>query len=327
MTELKVEKKRRFPVLWTILAIVAIGVIVWIVVDDNDALFQDDTAMNEEVQDYNVESGYAEAEDWNGNDMDPWAGDTVWDDNEVWGDDSDVADDEYTLDEDENTFGGDYSGAVGTDVEAPGRTDRPEIDSNDPNTLNRSRTETEFQTANVDNFISFADDLETSELNRRTAHEGLSKLTMALSAVTAGDMESSKKMNKDTSKMMQDKKTAMRGDTSRMDRSTASGSSLQSDLRRLRQQADQLKDNRMSGMQASVLRSSFMEAATILQEVQTKHYPDLQQDATEVMDAAQEINAEDMASNQRSEIKEFFDEASDVLEKVKEQETTASNRY
>lgn len=342
MTELKVEKKRRFPVVWTILAIIAIAVIVWIVVDNDNSIYEDDLATTEDAESYDVESGYAEAEDWNGNDIDPWAGDSVWNDNETWGDnsdvnsnetwgdDSDVPEDEYTLEEqDDNTFGPDYSGALGTDVTDP--------DENQ-------------QSEKVDDFVSFAENLDVDNLNRRTAHEGLSKLTMALSALTDRDMdtenkdevyhgsarmqgqtgnmqnnESAMRNESDMRDKMQDKNMNM--DTSDMHHNMMSGEGLNTDIRRLRQQVEQLKDERMSGMQASIIRSAFMEAATVFKELQAKHYPDLQQEASEVMDAAQDINAQDMASNQRIEIKQFFDEAADAIEKVRDEDASASSDY
>ncbi|HKJ78264.1 MAG TPA: hypothetical protein VKA10_01965 [Prolixibacteraceae bacterium] len=298
MAELKIEKRRRFPVFWTVLAILAIAVIAWIIVDDNDVFESEEMAMTEEDRTYDVESGYAENDRWNGNVIDPWAGDTVWDEEETWGDESDVAEDQYSNEEDDNTFGGDYSGAIGTDVAAP---------------------DTALNSKRIRDFISFTENLDNSDLNRRQAHEGLSKLAAALTALTTSDMQS---MNgsKDTSKTMRDDTTAV--NQSGTNKSTTG---LDYQARRLRQQIDQLKDNRMAGMQASVIRSSFMEAATIFQELQYKHYPELQKEASEVMDAAQDINAQETASSQSMQIKRFFDEAADALEKATEQETTAQS--
>ncbi len=272
MSELKIEKKKRFPVIWLILGIIVIAVIVWIIVDNNDntteVMGENETEMNEPIDNDN---DYAESEDWNGNqvwgdDSDVLESDSGLNNNDtkVWGDDSDVGETDRSIrkEDDSNTFGGDYSGALGTDVNAP----------NDVMRSNR-----------IQNFISFAEQTDASNLNRRKTHEGITKLAMALSAVTTD----------------------------------STGTSMQQELSRLKQQADQLKDNRLSNQQASIIKSSFMDAATIIQ-TQSRNYGGMDNEASQVMEAARDINAQDMASNQKDAINSFFDQAADALKKMKE---------
>ncbi len=271
MSELKIEKKKRFPVIWMILGIIAIAVIVWIIVDDNDnntdVMGENETELNEP---YENENGFAESEEWNGNEV--WGDDSDVpesdsglnnNDTEVWGDDSDAGETRRDIrqEDDSNTFGGDYSGALGTDANAP----------DDVMRSNR-----------IQNFISFAEQTNESNLNRRRTHEGINKLAMALSAVTTD----------------------------------STGTSMQQELNRLKQQADQLKDNRLSNQQASIIKSSFMDAANIIQ-MQSRNYDGMDNEASQVMEAARRINEQDMASNQKAAIQSFFTEAADALEKMK----------
>ncbi len=258
MADLNIEKKKRFPVIWIILGVILIAVLVWYFVGTNDMDVNEETEA-ELVEPNGIGSGYAEPDVWNGDELTPW--DSTFNDNEMWGDESDMPE----RNDDSNTFGNDYSGAVGTDTNAP---------------------ENVMVSEKIRDFVEFADSTDANELDRRKTYEGFSKLTMALSAISNAE-------NRD---------------------STSSG---QQDLNRLKQQADQLRDERLSQQQAAVIRDFFVDAANVIQNYSRNH-EELSDEASQVMDAAQNINASDMASNQKSQINLFFNEAADALQKMED---------
>ena len=309
MADLKVEKKKSSPVLWTILGIVVVGLIVWLIWDASDGGINDQEEMAEAEQ-LGEEGFYAEPRDWEGADNEPWDDETTMNEDwraenrEFWGDESDamtdenmpaeelkegeitpdemtsderrradtetfgerenVADESTPANEDENTFGMDYSGALGTDVTAP---------------------DTTGQTENFRNFIAFAEKTDAEDLNRKLTYRGIKKLTMAVSNLEVTD-----------SSMVEWK----------------------SDIDRLKYQTEQLRDESMSGQQATVIKSTFMDIARTFENIQKKADTEIEEEVSQVMQAAQEINEQEKASNQREQIDNFFDEAADVLEKLKE---------
>lgn len=130
----KFNKKTR-PITWIILAVVVIAVIAWLFVDRTPST----TSTHEDGINKLQTESLKETDDWN---VDPV----------TWGDDS-------FMDEDDNAYGADYSGAVGTDVTAPGN---------------------QQQFSRVDAFVSFTEETDASELNRKTTYEGLVKLAAAI---------------------------------------------------------------------------------------------------------------------------------------------------
>lgn len=262
MAELRVKKKNRHPVLWTILALVVIGLIVWLVVDTGDRAGTDTEAE--------IVSPLGEGTDID--ERENWAGEPG-----TWGDDS-------------------------------GTTQNPEVQE----------------------FVSFVNSSNSISMDHETVHEGLTKLAAALSAVNQGQ-------------------------------------SIQGDVDQLKQEADQLMEDRLSQQHANIARNAFINAANIIQEQEQQHayikenqqgmYDDqnqmerqnqmndqsqMNQDQTtrqdqtnrqdqmrqnnsatsaqgsaeDVMEAAKEIDARQPLTDQKEKVKEFFDEAATALQQM-----------
>lgn len=204
MADLNIKKKKRYPVLWALLGILAVAMIVWFF-----------TADNKEGLNENEEELYAESETW-----------------------------------------GDESDATGT-------------------TENADR---------VNEFITFADETMTIDMNHEATHRGLIQLASALEALTEN---------------------------------------TGNDLDQMRQEADQLLDNRLSDQHANIMRNAFVTAATIIQNQQGNR-ENLKQETPEVMEAAKSIDAKEPATDQKTEIKNFFDKAADALAQLQNSEASGS---
>lgn len=295
MAELKVKKKKKFPVLWTILGIIAVVVIAWVIWEATDADMAVEQELAESEQIESERFYYAEPDEWEGAETDPWDDETTMQEDwsaerEVWGDESGAVTDEdipeetetwseeedveetTPADEDEATYGMDYSGSVGTEANAP---------------------DAEQQEEMVQNYLTFAEEIDAEDLNRRTTYRGIKKLTMAISALAITD---------------------------------TTDVNWSKDIQQLKMQTEQLRDERLSGQQASVIKNSFMEIANSLQNLQKKTDAEIQEEVSQVKETAQRINERDMISNQRDAIDTFFDEAADALEKIKDETATASAR-
>jgi hypothetical protein len=91
MAELKIEKRRKFPVLWTILGIIAVVVVVWFLVDSNDEI-NDNEDMAEAYESDRGTDGFNRSDDYRNDDQSYMDRDTTkWNDEaETWGDDSEA---------------------------------------------------------------------------------------------------------------------------------------------------------------------------------------------------------------------------------------------
>ncbi len=158
-----------------------------------------------------------------------------------------------------------------------------------PYDANRSRTETN---STVQQFITFAEEKSSDDMDRQTVQEGITKLSDALKAVA--------------------------------NEQTQGQGTWEGELDQIKQDANQLQGESTAQQPSTIVRSAFSSAANVIQNIQNQYYPGLENDASDVMDAAQEIDDQQMASEQQNEIKSFFEEAADVLEKMEERSQTTS---
>lgn len=158
-----------------------------------------------------------------------------------------------------------------------------------PYDANRSRTETN---STVQQFITFAEEKSSDDMDRQTVQEGITKLSDALMAVA--------------------------------NEQTQGQGTWEGELDQIKQGANQLQNESSEQQPSTIVRSAFSSAANVIQNIQNQYYPGLENDASDVMDAAQEIDDQQMASEQQDEIKSFFEEAADVLEKMEERSQTTS---
>lgn len=307
MADLKVEKKKRFPVLWTILGIIAVGAIVWFIWDmsDDDVNDQQEIVESEQIRNENF---YVEPQDWEGAETDPWDDEATANEDwraersDVWGDESDAVMDEdmaakemtsnnmnsneETFGEEENVAGETRAAKENVNTFGMNNSETSETDVNAPDTTGQYK--------NFKNFLAFAQETDAEDINRRSTYRGIKKLTMAISKLEVTD---------------------------------SSMVNWQSDIDKLKYQTEQLRDDRMSGRQSSVIKSTFLDIAHTFEDIKDKTNIEIDEQVSQVMQAARKINQQDMASNQRAEIDNFFDEAADLLEELKEnpQNSTTSS--
>ncbi len=147
--------------------------------------------------------------------------------------------------------------------------------------------------AKVQEFVSFVNGTDSISMDHEVTHEGITKLTEALAAVTPDGVPDD---------------------------------NVKNDVDALKQEANQLLDNRLSEQHANIMRNSFISAAKIIENIQKDNYPDLDEEANQVMEAAEDIDAQQLATNQKEDIKSFFDEAADALQKMEAEGQTASRQ-
>lgn len=128
----------------------------------------------------------------------------------------------------------------------------------------------------VENYLDFTNDLGTIALDHEATHRGLTELAGALSVITENQ---------------------------------------ENEIEQLRQEADQLMDDRLSDQHAGIMKNAFVSAATIIQN-QSREAENFSEESSEVMKAAEAIDETELATNQKNEIKNFFEQSASAVREL-----------
>lgn len=90
---------------------------------------------------------------------------------------------------------------------------------------------------------------------------------------------------------------------------------------RMQQSAQRLQQDPESTQHANMIRSTFLEAADLMESIQQRSFPDQESKVEDVRSAAEEIDTDTPTLEQKDDVKDFFKNASEALQAMVETET------
>lgn len=93
---------------------------------------------------------------------------------------------------------------------------------------------------------------------------------------------------------------------------------------RFQESAQRLQQDPESTQHANIIRSTFMEAADLMESIQQRNFPDQESEVEDVRSAAEEIDEKTPVLEQEDKIKDFFQNASDALQAMVETDENAN---
>jgi hypothetical protein len=159
--------------------------------------------------------------------------------------------------------------------------------------------------------------------------EGLRRLSAAIDAVASqAGMPASGQANTNSDTRATTTpgttETGTGAGTTQADRSTtatgttAEGGNIDQMHQSFKQRAERMQQNPQN-MQSRELRSTFVEAASLIAALRERHYPNTNVDVADVRQAAEGVQANRQISEQENEVREFFRESSEALQAMDQQ--------